>query len=141
MKIMAIDYGDVRTGIAVCDKFEMLASALCVIKETDDEVLCDIIAQKVKDEQAQMLVVGLPKNMDGSCGERAQKCIELANILRVKCQIPVEMWDERLTTVISYRSLNSANVFGKKSKKIVDAVAAATILQGFIDHRKLTGKN
>lgn len=141
MKIMAIDYGDVRTGIAVCDKLEMLASALCVIKETDDEVLCDIIAKKVKDEQAQMLVVGLPKNMDGSCGERAQKCIELANILRVKCQIPVEMWDERLTTVISYRSLNSANVFGKKSKKIVDAVAAATILQGFIDHRKLTGKS
>ena len=141
MKIMAIDYGDVRTGIAVCDKLEMLASALCVIKETDEEVLCDIIAKKVKDEQAQMLVVGLPKNMDGSCGERAQKCIELANILRVKCQIPVEMWDERLTTVISYRSLNSANVFGKKSKKIVDAVAAATILQGFIDHRKLTGKS
>lgn len=140
MKIMAIDYGDVRTGVAVCDKLEMLASALCVVKETDEDVLCETIAKMVKDEQVMMLVVGLPKNMDGSCGERAQKCIDLADKLRGKCQIPVEMWDERLTTVLSYRSLNSANVYGRKSKKIVDAVAAATILQGYIDHRKLTGK-
>ena len=136
MRIMAIDYGDVRTGVAVCDKFEMLASPLCVIKQTDEELLVEQLCEKARQESAQMLVVGLPKNMDGSLGERAQKCQEFAKKLAEKSSLEVRLWDERLTTVLSYRSLNSANVYGKKSKNLVDAVAASTILQGFIDSRK-----
>lgn len=133
---MAIDYGDVRTGVAVCDKLEMLASPLCVIKQTDEELLVEQLCEKARQESAQMLVVGLPKNMDGSLGERAKKCQEFAKKLAEKSSLEVRLWDERLTTVLSYRSLNSANVYGKKSKNLVDAVAASTILQGFIDSRK-----
>lgn len=136
MRIMAIDYGDVRTGVAVCDKLEMLASPLCVIKQTDEELLVEQLCEKARQESAQMLVVGLPKNMDGSLGERAKKCQEFAKKLAEKSSLEVRLWDERLTTVLSYRSLNSANVYGKKSKNLVDAVAASTILQGFIDSRK-----
>ena len=136
MKIMSIDYGDVRTGVAVCDKFEMLASPLCVINEIDEDILVEKIMELFDSEKAEMFVVGLPKNMDGSCGERAQKCIDFANKLKEKSCVDVDMWDERLTTVMSYQSLNNANVYGKRSKKLVDAVAASTILQGYIDHRK-----
>lgn len=136
MRIMAIDYGDVRTGVAVCDKLEMLASPLCVIKQTDEQSLIESVCEKAKEENAEMLVVGLPKNMDGSLGGRAQKCEEFAKLLEEKSGLEVRMWDERLTTVLSYRSLNSANVYGKKSRELVDAVAAATILQGFIDSRR-----
>ena len=136
MKIMAIDYGDVRTGVAVCDKLEMLASPLCVIKQTDEQSLADALCEKAREEGTEMFVVGLPKNMDGSLGERAQKCERFSKILAEKSGMDVKMWDERLTTVMSYKSLNSANVYGKKSKSLVDAVAAATILQSFIDSRK-----
>lgn len=136
MRIMAIDCGDVRTGVAVCDKLEMLASPLCVVKETDETSLVEKLCEKAREEGAELLVVGLPKNMDGSLGGRAQKCIEIADLLAEKSGLEVRMWDERLTTVMSYRSLNSANVYGKKSKQLVDAVAAATILQGFIDSRR-----
>lgn len=136
MKIMAVDFGDVRTGIAVCDKFEMLASPLCVIKETDEDKLVQKILEQIDEQKSEMLVVGLPKNMDGSCGERAQKCESFAKKLEEASNLPTTMWDERLTTVISYQSLNSANVWGKKSKQLVDAVAASTILQSFIDYRK-----
>lgn len=136
MRIMSVDYGDVRTGVAVCDKLEMLASPLCVIKQKDDETLADEICTKAFKEGVEMFVVGLPKNMDGSLGERAQKCEAFAKILAERSGLEVKTWDERLTTVMSYRSLNSANVYGKKSRSLVDAVAAATILQGFIDSRR-----
>lgn len=137
MVIMAIDHGDIRTGVAVCDKLEMMAYPLCVIKQSDDNLLCDEIIEKAKEENVGMFVVGLPKNMDGTCGESAEKCKNFASLLSKKSGLKVEMWDERLTTVISYRSLNSSNVYGKKSKSLVDAVAASTILQGFIDRRKI----
>lgn len=136
MKIMAIDYGDARTGVAVCDKLEMLASPLCVIEESDEEKLIDEIIRLREREQSEMIVVGLPRNMDGSYGFRSDICREFADKLREKSGITVDMWDERLTTVISYQALNGANVYGKKSKKVVDSVAAATILQDYLSYRK-----
>ena len=133
---MAIDHGGIRTGVAVCDKLEMLAYPLCVIRQPDDELLCEEVIKKAKEENVGMFVVGLPKNMDGSLGDSAKECEHFAKILEEKSGIQVKLWDERLTTVLSYRSLNNANVYGKKSKNLVDAVAAATILQSFIDSRK-----
>lgn len=136
MKILAVDYGDARTGVAVCDKLEMMASPLCVISESDTEKLTEKLLFTISEQKPELIVVGLPRNMDGSYGERSQKCKEFAELLKEKSGIDVDMWDERLTTVISYRALNSANVYGKKSKKVVDAVAATTILQDYLNYRK-----
>lgn len=136
MKIMSIDYGDSRTGIAFCDKREILASAYCVIKEDYTPKLVVKIKEIIDKENPEMIVVGLPRNMDGSYGFRADKCRELGELLLNEIDIPIEFEDERLTTVIAHDILSSNNVRGKKRKNTVDAVSAVVILQDFIDKRK-----
>lgn len=136
MKIMAIDYGDARTGIAFCDVMEMLASSYCVIEETYAPKLADKIMNIVNTEKPERIVIGLPRNMDGSYGFRADKCRELGAILSEKTDIDIDYEDERLTTVIAHDILSSNNVRGKKRKGIVDAVSAVVILQDYIDKRK-----
>lgn len=136
MVILSVDYGDKRTGIAVCDKLEMLASPVCVISEWNQEVLAQKIIDIAKERKAEEIVVGLPKNMDGSKGFRAVACEELGGILKNLTEIPVVFWDERLTTVSAHRILSENNVRGKKRKNVVDAVAADIILQDYIDSRK-----
>lgn len=136
MKIMAIDYGDARTGIAFCDVMEMLASSYCVIEETYAPKLADKIMNIVNTEKPERIVIGLPRNMDGSYGFRADKCRELGDILSEKTDIDIDYEDERLTTVIANDILSSNNVRGKKRKGIVDAVSAVVILQDYIDKRK-----
>ncbi len=141
MIILAVDYGDVRTGIAVCDKFEMLASPVCMINQEDSEKLIEeigILAQKYKAEQ---IVVGLPKNMDSSLGSRAQKCIEFAQALSEATNIKCVMRDERLSTVSAHNILNATNTRGKKRKAVVDQVAAVMILQDYLDYRRLNNLN
>lgn len=136
MIIMAIDYGDVRTGIAVCDKFEMLASPVCVITQRNPQLLIDEI-KKISDEyEVEEFVVGLPKNMNASVGERAEKCILFADKLSKATGIPSVMRDERLSTVSAHNALNNTNTRGKKRKNVVDQVAAVMILQDYIDFRK-----
>lgn len=137
MVIMAVDYGDTRTGIAVCDKFEMLASPVCVIGETDSEKLIKKIAEISAEKKAERFVVGLPKNMDSSEGWRARACEEFAAQLEAFTGIKTVMRDERLTTVSAHNALNATNVRGKKRKAVVDAVAAVFILQEYLDYRKL----
>ena len=137
MIIMSVDYGDKRTGIAICDKLEMLASPVCVLTEWNCETLADKIIALATEKNAQMIVVGLPKNMDGSQGFRADACKELGELLKSRTDIPVEFWDERLTTVSAHKILNENNVRGKKRKAVVDAVAAEIILQDYIDFRKI----
>ena len=136
MVILAVDYGDVRTGLAVCDKSEFLASPVGVITERNRDVLVSLVADKAKELKAQEIAVGLPKNMDGSKGFRADACEELGELLKSLTEIPVTFWDERLTTVSAHRILSDNNVRGKKRKNVVDAVAADIILQDFIDFRK-----
>ncbi len=136
MIILSVDYGDKRTGIAVCDKLEMLASPVCVLTEWNAEALGDKIVTIAQEKRAEQIVVGLPKNMDGSKGFRAEACESLGEILRSKTDIPVVFWDERLTTVSAHRILSDNNVRGKKRKAVVDAVAAEIILQNYIDSRK-----
>lgn len=136
MIIMGIDYGDARTGIAICDKSETLASPVKSIKQWNQNKLIDEILELIKEYKPELLIVGLPKNMDSTQGDRANKCIEFANILSEKSGIKVEMRDERLTTVSAHIALNNTNTRGKKRKNVVDQVAAVVILQDYIDFKK-----
>ena len=136
MIIMSVDYGDVRTGIAVCAKNEMLASPVKVITETDSETLSDDIANEAVNLKAEMVVVGLPKNMDGSEGFRAEACREFASVLETKTGIPVHLYDERLTTVSAHNALNLTNTRGKKRKSVIDAVSAVMILEDYMRYRR-----
>ncbi len=136
MRILAVDYGDVRTGIAVCDKREILASPLTTIKETYQPKLVDKISELVKSEKAEMIVVGLPRNMDGSYGYRADECKSLGEALKEATNLDVQYEDERMTTVIAHNELSANNVRGNKRKSIVDAVSAVVILQSYIDKQK-----
>ena len=136
MIILSVDYGDVRTGIAVCDKMQLLASPVGVITQRDREKLCDEICKIAKDKNAVRIVVGLPKNMDASEGFRAQACKELAQLLREKSGLEVCLQDERLTTVSAHNILNATNTRGKKRKQTVDAVAAVLILEDYLNKLK-----
>lgn len=132
MIIMSVDYGDVRTGIAVCDKMQILASPVCVITEKDREKLVDKITELAKEKKAERICVGLPQNMDGSYGFRSDACRELGEILKEKTELPVVFQNERLTTVSAHNILNTADVRGKKRKAVVDAVSAVLILEDYL---------
>ena len=136
MIIMAVDYGDVRTGIAVCDKFEMLASPVCSITQRNRDLLIDEIKSLAEKHKVEQFVVGLPKNMDSSIGERAIKCRDFADALRQASGIDTVLRDERLSTVSAHNALNATNTRGKKRKAAVDQVAAVFILQDYIDFRR-----
>ncbi len=136
MKIMAIDYGDARTGIAFCDKNEILASPYTVIKESYQPKLVDKIIQIISSENPEKIIIGLPRNMDGTYGYRCEECRALGEALSEKCNIQIDYEDERLTTVMAHDILSANNVRGKKRKDTVDAVSAVMILQGYIDKRK-----
>lgn len=136
MRIMSVDRGDVRTGIAVCDVLETLASPVTVLTEYHPERLADRVAEEAKRLSVQQIVVGLPRNMDGSLGASADKCQALAEELKSLTGLPVCLWDERLTTVAAHNILSAGNVRGKKRKETVDSVAAVLILEGYLASRK-----
>ncbi len=136
MKIMAVDLGLVRTGLAISDELEMLASPIGTITERDLNVLAGKIAEAATQHGARALVVGLPRNMDGSKGESAQRAEGFAGQLRELTGLPVSLWDERLTTVSAIGYLNETNVRGKKRKAIVDTVSATIILEDYLKSRK-----
>ena len=136
MIIMSIDLGKARTGIAVCDKTEFLASPYTVIFEKSPQRLMEKAVKAVKDTKAELVVVGLPKNMDGSEGESAQNARAFAKELEEHTGIKTVMQDERGTTITAHNFLNTTNTRGKKRKNIVDEVAATIILQDFLDSRK-----
>lgn len=136
MRIMSVDFGDSRTGIAVCDKSEMPASPLTVITEYNFERCAEKVAELAKREQAELIVVGYPKNMNNTIGERAEKCQKFAELVSGLSGISTELWDERSTTVTAHNYLNETNVRGKKRKAVVDAVAATIILETYLAYRK-----
>lgn len=136
MVILSVDYGDSRTGLAVCDKTEFLASPVCVIFEKYEPKVIEQIKQKISEVRAELVVVGLPRNMDGTYGERAEKCTAFAKELEKESGVKTVMWDERLTTVSAHKALNEVNVRGKKRKNIVDAVSAVMILEDYLSSRK-----
>ncbi len=136
MKIMAVDYGDARTGLALCDRGEMLASPLCVVFEKKPERILEKVADQAKERGAERLVVGLPRNMNGTLGPRAQLCQEFAEKLEERTGMQVVLWDERSTTVAATQILNTTDTRGKKRKNVIDAVAATLILEGYLAYRK-----
>ena len=135
MKIMSVDFGDSRTGLAICDKSEFLASPLCVIEEKNFEKCIEKVAAAAKENSAEEVVVGYPKNMNNTIGERAEKCQIFADKLSELVDVPVKLWDERSTTVSAHYYLNQTNTRGKKRKAVVDAVAATIILESYIGYR------
>ena len=136
MKIMSVDLGLARTGIASCDSLELLASPVTVIFEKNEQKLIEKIVLLAHEQGAERIVVGLPKNMDGTSGERATECERIAGIIAEKSGIDTVMWDERCTTVSAINALNVTNTRGKKRKAVVDAVAAVMILQSYLDYRR-----
>ena len=133
MIIMSVDLVDARTGIAVSDKGEGFAFPRTVINEWNKDKLIEKILIEAKNSAAEKIVVGLPKNMDGSLGFKAQECIEIAEKIRQSFTAgEVVMWDERCTTVSAHHALNATNTRGKKRKAIVDAVAATMILEDYL---------
>ncbi|MBQ1464531.1 MAG: Holliday junction resolvase RuvX [Ruminococcus sp.] len=140
MIIMAVDFGDARTGIASCGKSELMASPVCVIAEKDFDQCIAKTAEKAKELRAELIVVGYPKNMNGTIGERAEKCQLFAEKLEALTGITVKLWDERNTTVSAHGYLNDTNTRGKKRKAVVDAVAATIILESYLGYRKSSGE-
>ncbi len=135
MRIMAIDYGDARTGVAISDLLCSLTGSTRVIHGRMQEKLIASLAEIAKENEIGEIVVGLPRNMDGSEGVRAELCREFAGKLGEATGLPVKMWDERWTTVEAHRILSDHNYHGKKRKDTVDAVAASLILEGYLAFR------
>lgn len=136
MKIMGIDYGDARTGIAISDLLCSIVGSTCVIPSRNRDKTVLQIKELCVANGVTELVLGLPKNMDGSEGPRAQLCRDFAEVLREQTGLPVHLWDERRTTVEAHNILSEHNYHGKKRKNTVDAVAAALILEGYLAFRK-----
>ena len=138
-KLMGVDFGDVRTGLAISDPSRLLASGIGFISPGGIEKTADAIAEAAQREGAVAIVVGLPVNMDGSEGSRAQRCRKLARLLEERCALPVVMFDERMTTMTASRYLNETNTRGKKRKGVIDTLSAQIILQNCLDRlRALT---
>ena len=139
MIIAGIDFGDARTGIAVCDKFEMMASeAGCVRADSYKKALA-AVGERVKELSAELVVVGNPVNMNGTAGPRSEKCQAFARELEELTGIPCELYDERLTTVSAHKILSENNVRGKKRKATVDALSARLILEDYLTLRRNKG--
>jgi len=135
-KIMGLDYGDRRIGVAVSDVFGWTAQGLEVIERRRDGAELDRIALLVKENEVGEIVVGLPKNMNGTIGPRGEICMEFASTLRESLSLPVHLWDERLSTVSAERTLLEADVSRKKRKQVVDKMAASLILQNYLDSKR-----
>ena len=135
MKIMGVDYGDARTGIAISDLMCSIVGSTCVVPSRNTEKAIADIVKLCKDNMVGEIVVGLPKNMDGTEGVRAELCREFAAQLGEATGLKVTMWDERRTTVEAHNILSQHNYHGKKRKNTVDAVAASLILEGYLNFR------
>lgn len=138
MKVMAVDFGDARTGIAMSDLLCSIVGSTTVIHSRNREKTIQGILELIRENGVGEIVVGLPRNMDGSEGPRAQLCREFAQQLGEASGLQPVMWDERRTTVEAHQILSDHNYHGKKRKNTVDAVAASLILEGYLGFRKRT---
>ena len=133
MRIIGLDYGEARIGVSVSNILETIANPLDTIEERDREKQLEKVIEVIKREKAEKIVVGLPKRMDGSLGHRAEYTREFADELAKRCELPLVMWDERLSSSEAHRMLESGGVSGKKRKTKVDKIAAVLILQTYLD--------
>lgn len=137
MKIMAIDYGDAHTGVAISDATGTLAGYSTVINSRKADVVAAEVCRLAQEHSVTELVLGYPKNMDGTLGPRAEKCAAFADTLRQAANLPVTLWDERRSTVEAHAILFQNGKNGKQRKKTVDAVAAALMLEGYLTRKRL----
>lgn len=136
-RILGVDFGDTRTGLAVSDASRFLASGIGYVSPGGIEKTADKVAEVAKEQRASAVVVGLPKNMDGSEGFRAERCREFASLLLARLDgVPVAMIDERMTTMSASRYLNETNTRGTKRKGVIDTLSAQIILQNALDRLK-----
>ena len=135
-RIMGIDYGDARTGVAMSDLLCTLVGSTAVVPSRNTEKAIADIVRMAKENEVGQIVVGLPRNMEGTEGNRAELCREFAEKLRLATGLEVVMWDERRTTVEAHNILSQHNYHGQKRKNTVDAVAASLILEGYLNFRK-----
>ena len=136
MRTMGLDYGDKTIGVAVSDELGWTAQGVEVIRRTDNDADIARIRELARIYDVSEIVVGLPKNMNATIGPRGEICIAFAQTLREKLNIPVRLWDERLTTVSAERTLLMADVSRKKRKRVIDKMAAVLILQGYLDSKR-----
>lgn len=136
-RILGVDFGDTRTGLAVSDTSRFLASGIGYVSPGGIVKTADKVAEVAREQKVSAIVVGLPKNMDGSEGFRAERCREFAELLRERLtDIPVAMMDERMTTMSASRYLNETNTRGQKRKGVIDTLSAQIILQNVLDRLK-----
>jgi len=134
-RIMGIDYGDARTGVAISDLLCTIVGSTAVVPSRNREKAIADIVRIAKENEVGEIVVGLPRNMDGTEGVRAQLCREFADLLAEATGLPTRMWDERRTTVEAHNILSQHNYHGQQRKNTVDAVAASLILEGYLSFR------
>ena len=137
MRIMAIDYGDARTGVAVSDPTGVLAGQTFLIKSRKADVVLAELVALVQKQGAEELVMGYPRNMDGTVGPRAEKYAAFAKRLEEAAGMPVGLWDERRTTVDAHRILGEQGIRAKNRKDKIDSVAATLILEGYLDWKRI----
>jgi putative Holliday junction resolvase len=136
-RVLGVDFGDTRTGLAVSDTSRFLASGIGYVSPGGIVKTADKVAEVALEQKVSAIVVGLPKNMDGSEGFRADRCREFADLLRERLEnIPVAMMDERMTTMSASRYLNETNTRGQKRKGVIDTLSAQIILQNALDRLK-----
>lgn len=136
-RILGVDFGDTRTGLAVSDASRFLASGIGYVSPGGIQKTADKVAEVAREQKVSAIVVGLPKNMDGSEGFRAERCREFAGLLREQLEdIPIAMIDERMTTMSASRYLNETNTRGQKRKGVIDTLSAQIILQNALDRLK-----
>ena len=135
-KYLAVDYGDKRTGLADCDPSGLIASGIGTVSEGGMTKTAERVAREARERGVKKIIVGLPKNMDGTEGERAGVIRLFADMLRGLVDIPVEFYDERMTTMVAHRFLTESGTFGKKRKGVVDTLSAEIILQNYLDRER-----
>ena len=140
-KYLGVDYGDVRTGLAECDVSGLIAGRIGTVKEGGMRNTAVRVAKEAKERGCVKIIIGLPKNMDGTEGERSQVIRAFAALLAEETDLPLDFEDERMSTMVAYRFLTETDTYGKKRRESIDAVSAEIILQSYIDReRSLKGK-
>lgn len=135
MRILGLDLGQKTIGVAISDPLALTAQGITTIRRTKKEKDIEILRDLCKEYQVELILVGLPKNMDGTLGFASEKIIEFSDIIKSSLNINIEYWDERLTTVAAHRAMLEVDMSRAKRKKIVDKVAATYILQGYLDKK------
>ena len=135
-KYLGVDYGDVRTGIAECDPSGMLASGIATVKEGGMKNTALRVAKEAESRGCKKIIIGLPKNMDGTEGSRVDTVRAFADILAGLTDIPIDFFDERMSTMAAYRFLDGTDTYGKKRRESIDTLSAEIILQGYLDKER-----